>query len=195
MTTLTYIIISTLIISAGSIVGIITLSLNTKKLNKYLLFLVALSAGSMMGGAFFHLLPEAAEEFSNTNYLGIVLFSFITFYLIEKLLHWRHCHNGVCEIHSFGYMNLVGDAIHNFLDGLIIAAAFITDIRLGILTTIAIAMHEIPQEISDFGVLLHAGFSKKKALIANLLVALTVVIGGLVGYLISFTLHQIIMYL
>src|SRR4030042_3621903 len=114
---------------------------------------------------------------------------------MEKLLFWRHCHKGDCHHHTFGYMNLVGDSIHNFIDGLVIASTFLVDFNLGIATTMAIALHEIPQEIGDFGVLIHAGFHYKKALIINYIVALTVVLGGIVGYFISFSLHNVIPYL
>lgn len=148
-----------------------------------------------MGGAFFHLLPEAAEKFEGGGMFTIVLISFILFFFVEKLFHWRHCHKGKCNIHSFGYMNLFGDSIHNFIDGLIIAATFLTDVKLGFITTLAVALHEIPQEIGDFGVLLYAGFKKEKALVANFLVALTVVLGGIVGYFLSFQLENFVKYL
>lgn len=195
METLIYIIITAFIISLGALVGIFTLALREDKLSKILLFLVSLSAGALMGGAFIHLLPEAAEEIEENTLFTIVLSSFIFFFFVEKLLHWRHCHKGECKVHTFGYMNLFGDAIHNFIDGLIIAVTFLTDIRLGIISSFAVALHEIPQEIGDFGVLLYAGFEKKKALVANFLVALTVVIGGIVGYFLSFYLENFIPYL
>ena len=114
---------------------------------------------------------------------------------LEKLLHWRHCHKKNCDVHTFGYMNLFGDAVHNFIDGLVIAATFLTDIRLGIITSFAIALHEIPQEIGDFGVLLYSGFSRKKALFANFLVALTAVFGGIIGYFLSFQIENMTSYL
>jgi len=139
---------------------------------------VSLSAGAMMGAAFLHFLPETP------NYL-LTLISFCLFFLIEKLLHWRHCHKTRCHIHTFGYMNLIGDGLHNFLDGLIIAAAFSVNQALGWSTVLALALHEIPQEIADFGVLLYAGWSKQKALFANFSVALTAVLGGLLGYYFS----------
>jgi len=195
METLFYIIVASFIISLGSLVGIFTLALQEEKLSKILLFLVSLSAGALMGGAFIHLLPEASEEIEGNVLFTTVLFSFIFFFFVEKLLHWRHCHKGQCKIHTFGYMNLFGDAIHNFIDGLIIAATFLTDIKLGIIASFAVALHEIPQEIGDFGVLLYAGFKKEKALIANFLVALTVILGGVVGYFLSFHLEKFIPYL
>lgn len=185
MLELTYIILATVVVSFLSFVGIFTLSLKAQMLNKILLILVGLSAGTLMGGAFLHLLPEATEDNTGLDVFIYVLVGFIIFFIIEKVLHWRHCHKGECEIHTFTYMNLIGDSIHNFIDGLIMAASFVVSIPLGITTTIAISSHEIPQEIGDFGVLIYGGFSKKKALLLNFLVALTAVLGGLIGYFIS----------
>lgn len=195
MMTLIYILIASLLISMGALVGIFTLAFKQEKLEKVLLLLVSFSAGALIGGAFIHLLPEASENLESGSLFAIVLISFITFFFIEKLLHWRHCHRGHCDIHSFGYMNLIGDSIHNFIDGLILSATFIADIRLGIITTIAIALHEIPQEISDFGVLLYAGFKKKKALVANFLVALIVVVGAMIGYFLTYFTQDFVKYL
>lgn len=195
MLELTYIILATIVVSLLSFIGIITLSLKEKKLNKILLFLIGLSAGTLMGGAFLHLLPEAVEGNPRLDVFILVLVGFITFFIIEKVLHWRHCHKGECEVHTFTYMNLIGDSIHNFIDGLIIAASFITSIPLGITTTIAISTHEIPQEIGDFGVLIYGGFSKKKALLLNFLIALTAVLGGLIGYLISSLIEDMVLYI
>jgi zinc and cadmium transporter len=155
---------------------------------------VSLSAGALMGGAFLHLLPEASENISIDLLFGIFLVSFICFFLVEKLLHWRHCHKENCAIHTFGYMNLVGDSIHNFIDGLIIASTFMINPSLGVATTLAIAMHEIPQEIGDYGVLIYAGFTKKKALLLNYLVAFTVVLGGVFGYFSFSYLESILPY-
>ena len=191
MTILLWILLSTFIISAMAFIGIITLFFKEKVLDKLVFFLVALSAGALMGGAFLHLLPEAMEKIDHSvpghsfNVFVYLLFGFVLFFLIEKVLHWRHCHKGKCDVHTFAYMNLLGDAVHNFIDGLIIAASFIVDINLGIVTSIAIAMHEIPQEIGDFGVLVHGGFSRAKALFMNFLTALTAILGGVVGYFLS----------
>jgi zinc and cadmium transporter len=197
---LVYIILATFIVSLISFVGIFTLTLKDQILNKILLALIGLSAGALMGGAFIHLLPETVEigKESNVPMLDVFIFvlvGFILFFIIEKILHWRHCHNGKCDVHTFTYMNLIGDAIHNFIDGLIMAASFVTSIPLGITTTIAISSHEIPQEIGDFGVLIYGGFSKKKALILNFIVALTAVIGGIVGYLISSGVENVVLYI
>jgi zinc and cadmium transporter len=187
--------ISAFLISLGSIVGVFTLAVNKEKLSKILLFLVALSAGTLMGGAFLHLLPEAVENLNPQALFSTVLLSFILFFLIEKIFHWRHCHKGECDVHSFGTMNLIGDSIHNFIDGLIIAATFSASIHLGVITTIAVALHEIPQEIGDFGVLLYSGFERKKALMANFAVASTALLGVLVGFYISDHIDNIISYL
>lgn len=182
MTVLLYIIVSLIVMSLLSLSGVFTLSLSTQKLNRILIFIVSLSAGTLMGSAFFHLLPEAAETFDVEGMLEIVLVAFVIFFLIEKLLFWHHCHRGDCDTATHGQMNLAGDSVHNFLDGLIIAAAFITSVPLGIATTAAVALHEIPQEIGDFGVLLHSGYSRKKALLANILVTLPALGGGILGY-------------
>jgi len=195
MIILSSIILASLAISLCVWVAVLFLYFKKETLHKITLFLVSLSAGALMGGAFLHLLPEAAQEIETSKLYLIVLAAFIFFFFMEKLLFWRHCHKENCPIHTFGYMNLVGDSLHNFIDGLVIAGAFLVDIKLGIATTIAIAIHEIPQEIGDFGVLIHAGFNKKRALVVNYLVALTVVLGGVVGYFISFSLNNIVPYL
>ncbi len=178
------ILIATFLVSLISFAGVIVLGLKERFLNKILLFLVALSAGALIGGAFLHLIPEV----QNMN--GVFLYvigGFFLFFVVEKVLHWRHCHKKNCSVHSFAYMNLVGDFFHNFLDGLIIAASFLVDFKLGTVTTLAIAIHEIPQEIGDFGVLIYGGMKKRKAIFLNFLFALTAVLGGLTGYLLSFT--------
>lgn len=195
MIELAYIILATLIVSLISFAGIFTLTLKGRILDKILLILVGLSAGTLMGGAFIHLLPESIEGGIGTDAFLVVLAGFILFFVIEKFLHWRHCHKGECEVHTFTYMNLIGDSIHNFIDGLIMAASFVASIPLGITTTIAISVHEIPQEISDFGVLIYGGFSKKKAFLLNFLVALTAVAGGLIGYVLSSQVENVAFYI
>lgn len=195
MSTLVWIVFATIIVSLLAFVGILALALKEKLLKKILLFLIALSAGALMGGAFLHLIPEAIGEFPVEIVFISTLGGFVLFFIIEKILHWRHCHDGKCPIHTFAYTNLVGDAIHNFLDGLIIAASFMINIPLGITTTIAIALHEIPQELGDFGVLVYAGFSKLKALFFNFMTAITAVLGGLVGFFLAAGTEKIMMFL
>ena len=195
MIQLLYILLSTFAIALIAFIGIFTLALKDQLLNKILLILVSLSAGALMGGAFLHLIPEAVEGNGGTDVFLFILVGFILFFIIEKVLHWRHCHKGKCDVHTFHYMNLVGDSIHNFIDGLIIAASFIISVPLGITTTIAIAAHEIPQEIGDFGVLIYGGFEKKKAIMLNFSIALLIVVGGVVGYFISKSIEQAVVFL
>ncbi len=188
MSALIWIISSTFLVSLIAFVGILTLSLRERLLKRMVLLLVALSAGALMGGAFFHLIPEsvavcAVEELDML--FAYVIAGFSIFFLLEKILYWRHCHDPKCDVHTFGYMNLIGDALHNFIDGLVIAAAFVSNIKLGIATTVAIIFHEVPQEIGDFGVLLHSGFKKQKAILMNFISALAAILGGFVGFLIS----------
>lgn len=182
MNSLYLIILSTLIISLLSLIGILTISISTKKLEKYLIYLVSLSIGALLGGAFLHLIPEALEKSSYNNVFLSVILGFLIFFLIEKIFHWRHCHETECKVHTFAYMNLLGDSMHNFIDGLIIAGSFLVNQSMGMASLLAIALHEIPQEIGDFGVLLYAGLSRKKAIIFNFITAMTAVIGGFFGY-------------
>ncbi len=185
---LTYIVLATFLVSLISLIGIITLSFNEKFLKKIILILVALSAGALFGGAFLHLIPESLELLKTKTLFLYTIAGFSLFFFVENILQWRHCHKKDCPVHSFAYMNLFGETIHNFIDGLIIASAFIINTPLGITTTLAVALHEIPQEIGDFGVLIHGGFKKSKAIFLNFLVSLTAILGGIFGfYLSSFT--------
>ncbi len=189
---------STVIVSLIAFIGVVTLSVKKNMLEKILHLLVALSAGALIGGAFLHLMPESIRNCSDQSLdmmFSFVILGFVIFFILEKILHWRHCHDADCEVHTFGYMNLIGDAIHNFIDGLIVAVSFVTDVNLGVMTTIAIAAHEIPQEIGDFGVLVHSGMDVSKALLLNFVVALTVIIGGLVGYFVSGTIDEFLIFL
>lgn len=188
------IILGTIIISLISLVGIFTLALG-KKLDNFLDILVSASIGALIGGAFLHLIPEAlAKADYNTVFLFVIL-GFLVFFLIEKVFHWRHCHDASCKIHSFAYMSLYGDAVHNFIDGLIIAASFIASPGLGIASLFAIALHEIPQEISDFGVLVYGGMKKKTALFFNFITALTAVLGGIIGFFLFSYIQNSIVFL
>ncbi len=193
--TLFSIILATFLITLCVWVAILFIFFKKDILDKILIFLVSLSAGALMGGAFLHLLPEASEVVETNLLFKIFLISFVVFFLIEKILHWRHCHKADCSVHTFGYMNLVGDSVHNFIDGLVIASVFMINFKLGIATTIAIAVHEIPQEIGDYGVLIYAGFKRKTALILNYIVALTVVLGGVAGYFLFSSLESLLPYL
>ena len=172
---------SVLLVSAISLVGAITFFVREDLLKKVLIYFVSFSAGALMGDAFIHLLPEAIEQNNTGPMLGIAILSgIVLFFILERIIHWRHCHDVECEQHPkvLGYMNLSGDAVHNFLDGVLIAGSYIASVPLGITTTLAVVFHEIPQELGDFGVLLHSGFSKQKALALNLLSALVAVLGA-----------------
>jgi len=180
-----WIIGSAFLVSIISLIGVFTLTVRDESLSRILLGLVGFSAGALMGGAFLHLVPEALERAGSTTVFSYLIFGFILFFLLERLLYWRHCHDGRCDVHMFTYLNLIGDGIHNFVDGLTIAASFVADIQLGIVATLAVISHEIPQELGDFGVLIYGGFSKTKALLYNLLSALTAILGAFIGYFVS----------
>jgi zinc and cadmium transporter len=176
--------ISVLIVSSISLIGVLTLRVNTKKLGKILLYLVSFSAGSLLGDAFIHLIPEAIEG----GGLGVsvpicIIFGILVSFSVERFLQWRHCHIPTSKehVHSFVYMNLFGDAMHNLIDGLIVGGSYLVSIPIGVATTLAVIFHEIPQELGDFGVLIYGGFSQKKALRYNFLTALTAVAGVLIA--------------
>lgn len=178
-----YSLASVFLISLLALVGLVTFSVNSSKLKKVLIYMISFSAGALFGDAFLHLLPEIAEEGIAIGVSISILFGIVLFFSLEKVIHWRHCHMPTTKthVHPFAFMNLIGDSLHNFIDGLIIAASYIVSIPAGIATTIAVILHEIPQEIGDFGVLLYAGFSKKKALFMNFFTALTAVFGVIVA--------------
>lgn len=174
-----YSILSVLVVSVISLVGVFSIPIQTERLKKLLLYFVSFSAGALMGDVFIHLLPEVINEGYTINSSVFILFGIVFSFIMEKFIQWRHCHLPITQKHQhpFVLMNLFGDAIHNFIDGLIIGSSYLTSIPLGISTTIAIALHEIPQEVGDFGVLLHGGYSKTKALLFNFAIALTAIIG------------------
>ncbi len=166
-----------------SLIGALTFVFRRKLLDKLLFFMVSFAAGGLIGAAFFDLLPEAAEY--GGSFLTYTLIGFLAFLVLEKFVYWYHCHKGRCSVHTFSYMNLFGDAVHNFIDGMVIAASFVTSIPLGLVTTLAIVLHEIPQEIGDFAILVFGGFSPKKALFFNFLTALASILGALVAFYLS----------
>lgn len=190
MSVLAWIIIGGLLMSSIAMVGSITLLLQPKTLQRILLPLVSFAAGSLIGGAFFHMIPAGIAQSGNTTgfYVWIVA-GFCTFFALEQLLHWHHCRRSEAECKKpLTYLILIGDGLHNFIGGSAIAGAFITDIRLGITAWLVAAAHEIPQELGDFGVLVHGGWKKRKALIFNVLSALTFLLGGLLTYALSFNI-------
>ncbi|MDD5196724.1 MAG: ZIP family metal transporter [Candidatus Omnitrophica bacterium] len=173
---------ASIVVSLISFVGIVSLLLKEDLLNEVLFLLISFSAGALIGGAFLHLIPEAVEKSAHGEVYLFVIAGFILFFILERYLHWRHCHEGKCEVHTFTYLNLVGDGVHNFIDGLIIGSSFVVNINFGVATSFAIIMHEIPQEIGDFGVLVYGGFSKSKALFYNFLSAITAILGTVIGF-------------
>jgi len=187
MSTLLWIILATVAMSVVSLVGALALVLKENILKRIIKPLVAFSAGSLLGGAFLHLLPEALEESGEINKIFIILLiGFAVFFLLEQFIHWHHCHRMPSEHkHPVTYLILISDGVHNFLDGLAIGAAFVIDVRLGLATTLAIAMHEIPQELGDFGILIHGGWKKAKALLFNFFSGLTALAGGIIAWLLA----------
>jgi len=162
---------------------------------------VSFAIGALLGAALLGLLPHALEGAGGQDFhaiTGALLLGLFVFFLLEKLVLWRHCHHEHCEVHgpdepgqphqAAGTLILIGDGLHNFIDGILIGAAFLTDIHLGIVTSLAVAAHEIPQEVGDFAVLLHSGFSTSKAFLYNLLSSLATVVGGVLAY---FALRQV----
>jgi zinc and cadmium transporter len=183
-----YSILSVLIVSLISLVGVFFLGMAVEKLRKILIYLISFSAGALFGDAFIHLFPEMIENGGFELISAIyVLSGILLFFILEKVIHWQHCHMPITKEHAhpFAYMNLVGDSLHNFIDGLIIAGSYLASIPTGIATTIAVILHEIPQEIGDFGVLIHGGFSKTKAIFMNFVTALAAVVGALVALSLS----------
>jgi zinc and cadmium transporter len=178
---------SVFLVSCISLIGLITFSIKEKTLRKILLYFVSFSVGGLLGDAFIHLLPESVK-LNNDFFLSFyILLGIIVSFIVEKFIHWRHCHipTSIKHPHPFAIMNLIGDSVHNFIDGLIIGASYLISLQIGITTTLAVILHEIPQEIGDFGVLIHGGFKKKKALFLNFVTALTAVAGTVISLIIG----------
>mgnify|MGYP006281992703 CR=1 FL=1 len=175
-------------ISLTAWVGVLTLFLRDELVDEVLLGLVALAAGSLVGGAFLHLLPRAIAEAGTDDTLPLFLSligGFCLFYVLEQFLHWHHHHSTTHAHDPVSSLVLLSDTLHNFVDGLVVAGAFLVDVPLGVTTTLAIALHEVPQEIGDFGVLVYSGFDRRRALVLNYLTQSTVVLGGVVGVLLG----------
>jgi zinc and cadmium transporter len=185
LSTLQWILLMTIIDGLLGLVGIFSFFISKKALNKVILILVAFAAGALLGGAIFHLIPESIIKLTLPITIILTIAGFCIFFLVEKLLHWHYCRDdGNCHDHEhpYVYLLLTGSAIHNFIDGLLIAGSFIISIPIGITTSILIIVHEIPHEIGNFGVLVHGGMKRGKAILADFLIQLTAILGGLAGY-------------
>ena len=202
MSILVWIIVSSIAGGVLSVLGAALVALNASA-RRYIGAMVSYAIGALLGAVFLDILPEAIELSTNVSALsGTVLFGILLFFVLEKLVLWRHCHHEHCEAHDVedsehvhdhgrsGMMIMVGDTFHNFVDGIIIAAAFLTDVHLGMVTALAIIAHEIPQEIGDFAILLHSGYSKSKALQLNLISSFASVAGGVLGYFVLLTMQS-----
>ncbi len=184
MKILLLILISGTLGSIGAVAGASLLLLFPDGIRKNLVpSLLAYAAGNLLGAAFLGMIPSALMQGHAQEILASVLLGIILFFLLEKLIIWRHCHDRECDIHgAAGPLILIGDAFHNFVDGIVIAAAFLMNIPLGIATALAVISHEIPQEIGDFAILLEGGFSKTKAMCFNTLSSLATLPGALIAY-------------
>ncbi|MCO8128829.1 ZIP family metal transporter [Acidimicrobiia bacterium EGI L10123] len=186
MSTLSWIIGAGVAMSALALTGSLTLVLPAETFKKLVLPLVALAAGSLLGGALFHMLPESVEALGNDlTVWAWVAGGLFSFFVLEQLLHWHHCHRPVTAHRPLGYMILVADGLHNLIGGLAVGSAFVLDHRVGIVTWLVAAAHEVPQELGDFGILVHSGWDRRRALLFNVLSALTFLAGGLIAYGVS----------
>jgi zinc and cadmium transporter len=190
--------IAVLVVSLVSFAGVFFLSLKDNTFKKYISFFISLAVGALLGGAFIHLIPEIVESGIEIQSASIfVMFGVLLFFVIEKFIHWHH--HGDCEdeshIKPVGRLLLLTDGFHNFIDGIIIGASFLISIPLGIATTLAVILHEIPQEIGDFAVLVHSGFSRKKALFYNFISALASVLGVIFVFLFGSVIENFIVWL
>jgi len=191
---LTTIIVFTVLGSVGSVlVAALFLIFPNRIQNKLLPVLVSFATGALLGAAFLRLIPHAIEESSGYSVSLTVLLGIILFFLLEKLVLWRHCHEADCHVHNAsGVLILIGDSFHNFIDGIIIAAAFFIDIWFGIATSISIISHEIPQEVGDFAILLNNNFSRKKACSLNIISGFSALAGGVMAYFFMMQIHSAI---
>lgn len=179
-----YSLVSVVIVSLISLVGVFTLAMRREKLGEILLILVSFAVGGLFGDAFIHLIPEAFENFGNKLTVSLLIIAgILLFFVLEKFIRWRHCHMPTSENHPHPvvFMNLIGDGVHNTLDGMIIAASYMISLPIGLATTLAVILHEIPQEIGDFGVLVHGGLKVRQALLLNFASALMAILGALIS--------------
>jgi zinc and cadmium transporter len=184
----TYSLVSVALVSLLSLIGLAFISVGEEKLKRIIFVMVSLAVGGLFGDAFIHLLPDAFERLgSNLQGSLYVLAGIFAFFVLEKFLLWRHQHvlQSAHSIHPVGYMNLLADGVHNFIDGAIIGASYVVSFHVGIATTLAVIFHEIPHELGNFFVLLYAGFTKKKALFFNFLSAVSAILGTIISLLVG----------
>lgn len=192
-----YAFISIIIVSLVSLIGVFSLSLKEEILKKYIHFFISLAIGALLGDAFLHIIPESFEGSLNTNIVSLlIIVGIISFFVIEKFIHWHHHGEDSKDeqIHPVGKLVLFTDGFHNFIDGTIIGASFFVSIPVGIATTLAVILHEIPQEIGDFAVLIHSGYTKRRALFLNFISALTAVLGLTVFFIFGNVVPDIAMF-
>jgi zinc and cadmium transporter len=194
-----YAIGSTVVVSLVSLIGIFFLSWNKTKLQNIVFILVSFAVGALFGDAFLHLIPESTAIHSSPQTTGIlIILGILMFFVLEKFLLWRHDHgleSAGHQIKPIGFMSLIADGVHNLIDGLLIGASFMVSPELGITTTIAIVLHEIPQEIGDFGILTHSGFSVKKSIWLNLASALTAIVGAALVLIVGERIENMVNYI
>lgn len=211
MTVQTLALLSVLAVSLVSLIGIVALSLNQSLLKRALSILVGLAAGALVGDAIIHLIPEALEEIGDGNRFSVaVLLGILMFFALEGYLRWHHAHHGAEDEHlgheeyeagthdpnaHIAPLVIVADGLHNLIDGAVIAASFLVSVEIGIATTIAVFLHEIPQEIADFGLLVHAGLSRGKALLFNFASGLTALIGAGIVLFVSASIEALVPFL
>jgi len=186
-----YALFSVIVVSLLSLVGVFALSISEEKLHKILFIFVGFSAGSILGAAYFNLLPEAVELAGNSTAFLYITVGFVFFFFLERFIYWYHGHGHKSDIEErmplkkFVYINLIGDAVHNLIDGMVIAVSFLIGIPAGVIATLAVSFHELPQEIGDFGLLIYGGLTRTKALLFNFFSALTAVAGAVFSNILS----------
>jgi zinc and cadmium transporter len=192
-----YTLISVTIVSMLSLLGLAAFPFGEDKIKKFLIWAVAFAGGTLLGDAFLHLIPEAYSAGDGIGIAFSILTGILTFFVLEKFIHWHHCHDIDCDEHNptFSYVIMMGDAAHNFIDGMIIAASYVVSVPIGIATTLAVIFHEIPHEIGDFASMLYGGFSKQKALLYNFLAGIVAIFGALLVLAINANVTNVTYYL